>query len=50
MTRLHIQSEAQERVAAVIKMAIFSEIKRMEIVGFDRILPKLFGAQPGGEK
>ena len=26
------------------------EIKRTEIVGFDRILPKLFGAQPGGEK
>jgi hypothetical protein len=26
------------------------EIKRTEIVGFDRILPKLFGAQPGGKK
>ena len=31
MTRLHIQSEARERVAAVIKTAISSEIKRMEI-------------------
>jgi hypothetical protein len=26
------------------------EIKRTEIVGFDRILPKLFGAHPGGKK
>jgi hypothetical protein len=26
------------------------EIKRTEIVGFDRILPKLFGPQPGGKE
>ena len=31
MTRLHIQSEAQDKVAAVIMTAISSEIKRMEI-------------------
>ncbi len=31
MTRLHIQSEARDKVAAVIMTAISSEIKRMEI-------------------
>jgi hypothetical protein len=27
-----------------------SEVKRTEILGFDRILPRLFGSQPGGNK
>jgi hypothetical protein len=27
-----------------------SEVKRTEILGFDRILPKLFGTEPGGKR
>jgi hypothetical protein len=27
-----------------------SEVKRTEILGFDRILPKLFGTEPGGQR